>query len=119
MQLEVLRDAETVAERAAAIIAENARAACQARGLFLMAVSGGHTPWVMLRMLANEEVPWAAVHIFQVDERIAPAGDPDRNLTHLRESLLQNAQLDPAHIYPMPVESRNQGSAAADYAMTL
>jgi 6-phosphogluconolactonase len=73
----------------------------------------------MLSMLANEEVPWAAVHIFQVDERIAPAGDPDRNLTHLRESLLQNAPLDPAHIYPMPVELRDPASAAADYAMTL
>jgi 6-phosphogluconolactonase len=119
MQLEVLRDAETVAARAAAIIAENARAACHERGLFLMAVSGGHTPWMMLSMLANEEVPWAAVHIFQVDERIAPAGDPDRNLTHLRESLLQNAPLDPAHIHPMPVESRNPAAASAEYAMTL
>jgi 6-phosphogluconolactonase len=119
MQLEVLRGAETVAARAAAIITENARAACRARGLFLIAVSGGHTPWMMLSMLANEEAPWAAVHICQVDERIAPADDPDRNLTHLRESLLQNAPLDPAHIYPMPVESRNPASAAADYAMTL
>src|SRR5215469_2697485 len=119
MQLEVLRDAETVATRAAAIIAKNARAGCQARGLFLMAVSGGHTPWVMLSRLAKEQVPWAAIHVFQVDERIAPADDPDRNLTHLRESLLENAPLDPAHIYPMPVESRNPASAAADYAMTL
>jgi 6-phosphogluconolactonase len=119
MQLEVLRDAETVAARAAAIIAENARAACQARGLFLMAVSGGHTPWVMLSLLANEEVPWPAVRIFQVDERIAPAGDPDRNLTHLRESLLENAPLDPAHIYPMLVESRYPAGAAAEYEMTL
>jgi len=74
---------------------------------------------VMLGMVAKEEVPWVAVHIFQVDERIAPAGDPDRNLTHLRESLLQNAPLDPAHIYPMPVESRNPVDAAAEYAMTL
>lgn len=119
MQLEVLRDAQSVAARAAAIIAESARAACQARGFFLMAVSGGHTPWVMLSMLANQEVPWAAVHIFQVDERIAPAGDPDRNLTHLRESLLDNAPLDLAHIYAMPVESPNPAGAAAEYAMTL
>jgi len=119
MQLEVLRNAEAVAARAAAIIAENARAACQARGLFLMAVSGGHTPRLMLSMLANEEVPWAAVHVFQVDERIAPAGDPDRNLTHLRESLLQNAPLDPAHIYPMPVEPPNPAGAVAEYAITL
>ena len=119
MQFEVLRDAETVAARAAAIIAENARVACQARGLFLMAVSGGHTPWVMLSLLAKEEVPWAAVHVFQVDERVAPAGDPDRNLTHLRQSLLENAPLDPAHIYPMPVESPDPAAAAAEYAMTL
>jgi len=119
MQVEVLRDAETVAARAAAIIAENARTACQARGRFLVAVSGGHTPWVMLRVLAKEEIPWAAVHVFQVDERIAPAGDPDRNLTHLRESLLRNAPLDPAHMYPMRVESPNLASAAAEYAMTL
>ena len=119
MQLKVLRDAETVAAWAAAIIAENARAAYQARGRFLMAVSGGHTPWLMLSMLAREEVPWAAVHVFQVDERIAPAGDPDRNLTHLRESLLENAPLDPAHIYPMPVESGNPAGSATEYAMTL
>ena len=119
MQLEVLRDAETVAARAAGIIAEKARAAYQARGRFLIAVSGGHTPWVMLGMVAKEEVPWVAVHIFQVDERIAPAGDPDRNLTHLRKSLLENAPLDPGHIYPMPVELPNLAGAAAEYALTL
>lgn len=84
-----------------------------------MAVSGGHTPWVMLRMLAREEVPWGAVHIFQVDERIAPAGDPDRNLTYLRETLLENAPLDPKHIHAMPVETTDSLAAAAAYAMTL
>jgi 6-phosphogluconolactonase len=119
MQLNVLRDAEKVAARAAAIIAENARAACQARGRFLMAVSGGHTPWVMLRMLAREEVPWGAVHVFQVDERIAQTGDPERNLTHLRENLLENGPLDPGHVYEMPVESADPLDAAAAYAMTL
>ena len=119
MKLEVLRDAETVAAHAAAIIAENARAAYQTRGLFLIAVSGGHTPWVMLRTLAREEIPWAPVHVFQVHERIVPAGDADGNLTHLRESLLENAPLDPAHIYPMPVESPDLPAAAAEYAMTI
>jgi 6-phosphogluconolactonase len=84
-----------------------------------MAVSGGHTPWVMLRMLGREEVPWREVYVFQVDERIAPAGDPDRNLTHLRESLLETAPLDPAHIYAMPVESPDALAAAAEYAMTV
>jgi len=119
MQIEVLADAEAVAQQAAAIIAESARAAVQARGRFLMAVSGGRTPWVMLRKLANEVVPWDDVHVFQVDERIAPAGDPDRNLTHLRETLLQNAPIDPSHIYAMPVDSPDPQAGAAEYARTM
>ncbi|HUK15529.1 MAG TPA: 6-phosphogluconolactonase [Bryobacteraceae bacterium] len=119
MRLKVLPDAGAVAGRAAAIIAEQARAAYAARGRFVMAVSGGHTPWVMLRLLAREDVPWNGVHVLQVDERIAPAGDPDRNLTHLRESLLANAPLPPAQIYPMPVESADLAAAAAEYAATL
>jgi 6-phosphogluconolactonase len=119
MQLEILADDEAVAIRAAGIIAENARAAVQARGRFLMAVSGGRTPWVMLRMLANEDVPWNGVHVLQVDERIAPAGDPDRNLTHLRETLLQHAPIDPSHIYAMPVEMEDSPAAAAQYARTI
>jgi 6-phosphogluconolactonase len=114
MQREVLGSAELVAQRAAAIIAEGARAAVAARGRFIMAVSGGHTPWVMLRALADEDVPWPSVHVVQVDERVAPAGHSDRNLTHLRGSLLDRAQ-----IYEMPVESPALEAAAARYAATL
>jgi len=84
-----------------------------------MAVSGGHTPWQMLRDLANEEVPWKQVHVFQVDERVAPAGDPDRNLTHLRESLLEHASLKPEQIHAMPVETADLAAAATQYAQTL
>src|SRR3989442_1690031 len=86
MKIEVLTDADSVARAGAAFTAEEARAAVAARGRFIVAFSGGHTPWTMLRALADERVPWSGVHVFQVDERVAPAGDPDRNLTHLRES---------------------------------
>ena len=119
MKIEVLADADAVARAAAATIAADARAAVAARGRFLMAVSGGHTPWVMLRELANEEVPWNDVHVFQVDERIAPAGDPDRNLTHLRASLLEHAPLPPEQIHAMPVEMPDSEAAARQYAQTL
>ena len=49
--------------------------------------------------------PGRVCMIYQVDERVAPAGDPDRNLTHLRESLLQHAPLRREQIHAMPVES--------------
>ena len=119
MNLEVLADADTVARRAAAIIAAEARSAVAARGRFVMAVSGGHTPWLMLRALAGEDVPWESVHVVQVDERVAPAGHPDRNLTHLRESLLEHAPLHPEQIHAMPVESPDLEAAATRYALTL
>jgi 6-phosphogluconolactonase len=119
MKMEVLSDPEAVAQEAAGRIATEARAAVAERGVFVMAVSGGHTPWVMLRALAGQDVPWAKVYVVQVDERVAPAGDPDRNLTHLRESLLQHAPLLPEQIYAMPVESSDLQSAAMQYTAVL
>jgi 6-phosphogluconolactonase len=119
MEFEILNDADAVAKRAATVIAEEARKAVAQHGRFVMAVSGGKTPWAMLRELANELVPWESVHVFQVDERIAPAGDPDRNLTHLQESLLLHAPLDPKHIYAMPVELNDLEAAAQQYAAML
>ncbi len=119
MKLEVFDNDEAVAKAAAATIAADARTAVAARGRFIMAVSGGKTPWIMLRELANEEVPWKDVHVFQVDERIAPAGDPDRNLKHLRDSLLEHVPLPSEQIYAMPVESADIEAAAKQYARTL
>src|SRR3954471_3322664 len=119
MDFEVLDDADAVARRAAAVIAEAARDAVAERGVFTMAVSGGKTPWVMLRSLSNEQVPWDKVHVFQVDERIAPAGDPDRNLTHLRESLLEHAPLPEQNLHPMPVEDADPESGAVQYLKTM
>jgi 6-phosphogluconolactonase len=119
MKVEVFADAELVAREAAAIVAAEATAAISARGRFVMAVSGGHTPWLMLRALAHEDVAWEAVHLVQVDERVAPAGDPDRNLTHLLESLRGIASLSSDHIHAMPVEASDLELAASQYATVL
>jgi 6-phosphogluconolactonase len=119
MQLEVLGAADSVARQAAATIAADARAAIAARGRYALAVSGGHTPWIMLRALANEDLAWTNVHLYQVDERIAPDGDPDRNLTHLRESFLTHVSFPPENVHAMPVESPDPDAAARQYAATL
>jgi 6-phosphogluconolactonase len=119
MKIEVLADADVVASRAAAIIAAEARDAVVTRGRFIMAVSGGRTPWQMLRALAGEKVPWEEVQVVQVDERVAPPGDPDRNLTHLRESLLTRVPLRPEQLHAMPVEAPDLKAAAESYARTL
>ena len=119
MKLEVLADADAAARRAAEFIASESRAAIEARGRFAFAVSGGRTPWQMLRILATLPLPWSGVHLFQVDERVAPSGDSDRNLTHIAESLLANAAVRSAHVHAMPVEDADLGAAAARYAREL
>ncbi len=119
MKIQMLESPDVVAQEAARFIAAEARTAVQARNRFVVAVSGGHTPWQMLRALADEDMPWKSVHVVQVDERIAPTGDADRNLTHLRESLLERAPLPPQQIYAMPVEEPELEAAAESYARTL
>ncbi len=119
MKIQVLADAEMAAKRAAKVIAVEASAAVAGRGRFVMAVSGGRTPWLMFRALAGEPMPWKNVHVVQIDERIAPAGDPDRNLTHLGESLIEHAPLPPSQLYAMPVEQEDLDAAAASYERLL
>lgn len=119
MRLEVLADAAAVARRAASHIALAGRAAAAQRGRFSLAVSGGSTPLPMLRLLAGERLPWEQVHIFQVDERVAPLGHADRNLTHLGAILLGTVSGAGAHLHPMPVEDADLEQAAARYAAEL
>lgn len=119
MKFEIEADGQAVAASAATLVAEHARAAVQERGRFTFAVSGGHTPWLMMAELANEDVPWNSVHVLQVDERVAPADSDQRNYKHLRESLLSHVPLPPDHLHAMPVEDSDLPGAAARYAGIL
>jgi 6-phosphogluconolactonase len=111
-ELTSLPDPDAVAQAGARFVAERARSAVADRGVFQFAVSGGHTPWAMFAALAGEEVAWDAFVIYQVDERVAPPGDPSRNLTHLSAAL---GTASPT-VLPMPVNDADLTAAAAAYA---
>jgi len=119
MKIEVFDNADIVAQNAASIIAGEARQAVALRGRFILAVSGGKTPWKMLRALADEDVPWEGMHILQVDERMAPEGHTDRNITHLRKNLPGHSPLFPERIHAMPVEEKDPETAAVSYSRTI
>ena len=119
MKIEIFPDADAVAHKGTEIIATAARAAVKERGRFTVALSGGRTPWQMLSALSKQDVPWREVNVVQVDERVAPEGDPDRNLTHLRECLLEHALLRPDQLHAMPVQSTELEAGAKRYAITL
>lgn len=113
-----LRDfptADDVATGAADYVAASARTSITERGRFVFAVSGGRTPWVMFEKLAQMDIGWSDVVIYQVDERIAPVGDATRNLTNLERSLGDRRPT----IVAMPVNDDDLDAAAASYAQLL
>jgi 6-phosphogluconolactonase len=105
-----------VARRAAEVIREHAHTSIAERGAFTFAVSGGRTPWAVFAELVRTDFPWDRTSIYQVDERVAPAGGEERNLTHLRAVLPSEAF---ARVHPMPVEDPDLDAAAARYAALL
>lgn len=119
MKLDVVAP-DTLGPRAAAVVAEHLRAAIDARGVATLAVSGGSTPGAMLAALAGEtQLDWNRVHLFQVDERVAPDGDEDRNLGLLQRTLLDAAPIPASNVHPMDVVGGDLARAARDYERQL
>jgi 6-phosphogluconolactonase len=112
----VVPDAESAARRAAEVLAETARSAVEERGAFALAVSGGRSPALMLADLASRDLPWMQTGIWQVDERVAPDGHPDRNLTGLLDNLPTEGRVV---VRPMPVTDEDLEAAADRYAASL
>ncbi|MDP8970105.1 MAG: 6-phosphogluconolactonase [Actinomycetota bacterium] len=119
MDVEVLPDRQMLGSRAAALIAERAAGTVRAHGRFSLAVSGGSTPNAMFEALAGHRLPWERIHLFQVDERVAPDGDPDRNLVALRRRLLSQVALPPTNTHLMPVTAADLPTAARRYSAEL
>ncbi len=115
-RVEVSPDALSAAAAAAAEISGQAHAAVRDRGSFTLAVSGGRSPWPMLAGLAAHDLPWERTSVFQVDERIAAAGDPSRNLTGLLSAL---PAAGASRVVPMPVEEGVLESACGQYSSAL
>lgn len=119
LRLRSCANAGAAARAAARFVADCARRAVAERGIGTLAFSGGSTPLAMLRALASEDLPWPAVHVFQVDERAAPRGHVDRNLTQLEETLVGPALLCDENLHAMPVEDVDLDAAAGRYAALL
>jgi 6-phosphogluconolactonase len=119
LPIHVGADVDDAARQAAELIAADLTSAIAQRGRATIAFSGGSTPWPMVRALAASKVAWDKVDVFQVDERVAPAGDPDRNATHLQSDLIARAPVAQRNWHPIPVEEPDPAGAARSYERTL
>ncbi len=114
--MQVAPDAAQAARLAAELVVDAAESAIAERGTFSFAVSGGRGPWRMFELIGDHDLDWSRIELFQVDERVAPNGNPDRNLTHLLASAPASAL---ERIRPMAVTDADLDAAAARYAQLL
>ena len=119
MKTEIFPQAEQVAARAAAYLEQEIRDALTHQKSFSLAISGGRTPWEMLKILSKVDLPWQRINLFQVDERVAPVGHPDRNLTQLFQAIAGTAMVTQLRIFPMPVTAEDLDASAKEYAEVL
>src|SRR5258708_25682754 len=119
MRIHVLPTSEMAAERAADWLRTEIGRACAQRGRCLLALSGGRTPWRMLRDLRRLRVHWHDLQVFQVDERVVPENDERRNARQIADLLVGPSMLRAAQFHAMPVERSNLGAGAEDYALLL
>ena len=80
--VEVVSDPEGLAQRIAALFVSNAEKAIKTKGVFHVAISGGHTPKRFFELLSEEPkakaLPWDRIQLFWVDERYVPPDSPGR-----------------------------------------
>ncbi len=119
MKTEIFPSADQVAEGAAAYIEQLIRETLVRKKSFSMAISGGRTPWEMLKILSKASLPWTRVNLFQVDERVAPDGHADRNLTQLFQVIEGSPLVNRLRIFPMPVMAEDLDTASQDYAKLI
>ena len=118
LEVETGRTDADVAAAAAAHIASRGRAAVSESGVFCVALSGGRTPWKMLERLIALELPWNGIHVFQVDERVAPHGDADRNATKLA-AILRASALPYTNLHLMPVTDEDRSRGCDAYSQVI
>jgi 6-phosphogluconolactonase len=120
--IQVYDDPEALSVAAARLVVQQSRRAVQSRNRFSVALSGGHTPERMYRLLALEpsrdEIPWEQVHVFWGDERCVPSDDPRSNARMAYQSLLNHVPLPAAQIHQIQC-AHSPEQTASEYEALL
>src|SRR5260370_26774816 len=98
--IEVAKDPEALAHRAAGWITDLAAAS---RDRFAICLSGGSTPRRLYELLAEspyrDALPWDRIHWFWGDERFVPWDHEDSNYRMVRAAMLAHAPVPPQNIH--------------------
>jgi 6-phosphogluconolactonase len=120
-EVRVRSDPEALAAEAAGAFSTAAAESIGARGLFRVALSGGSTPALFHRHLAERSfrssIAWGDVRFFFGDERCVPPDHARSNYRMARETLFEPLAIAPANVFRMRGEEEPRRAAAAYEAL--
>ncbi len=115
--------AEILVQEMAHLFMQTSRDAVNARGRFVVALSGGTTPKGLFQQLTEEPylslIPWAKTFVFWVDERHVPFTDATSNYRMTQETLLSKVPLPKEQVFPATNGSLPVEQAAWAYEIKL
>jgi 6-phosphogluconolactonase len=117
--LEVVSDPDTLAHRSVEIFVTTAQKSLEARGLFCVAISGGHTPRHFFELLGDlpqaAGLPWEKIHLFWVDERYVPPDSPQSNYKLAADTFLPKIAIPQQNVHRIPTEHSDFKVGAQSY----
>ena len=97
------------------------RLAKTSEGPLFWALSGGSTPKLLFKLLAEEyrdKIDWSRLHFFWGDDRMVPYNDPESNYGEVKKLLFDRVPVVDEQIYPVPTELTAE-EAARTYGETI
>ena len=106
--IEVMKDADALAARAAQIIAGRV---ATATAPYRVVLSGGSTPRAAYQLLAQQDVNWGCAELFFSDERFVLPDHKDSNYRMVRDTLLAGGKVEPRKLLAIPTDQTPQSAA--------
>ncbi|MBE7385266.1 MAG: 6-phosphogluconolactonase [Leptolyngbya sp. SIO1E4] len=119
LQVEIHPDRAALVARSLTLVTERIRTAITERGTCALALAGGSTPKPLYEALAQEDLPWAQLHIFWGDERYVPVEHPDSNAGMAKAAWLDQVPIPAQQVHITPTHFAQPAEAAAQYEQTL
>jgi len=121
--IKVFRNIDLLSHFAAQLFVMTSRNAVHDRGQFVVALSGGHSPRPVFKLLAEpnyrDRVPWENTFVLWSDERYVPLDDKRSNAGAAYDLLLKHVPIPEYRILTMYDKKLNLNHAAEEYESLL
>ena len=116
-------DKANLDETAARIITDAINGLLQKKLFVVMAVAGGRSVGGVFNALIKHDIPWEAIHIFMVDEKLVPLEHEDSNFRLAQESFLEKliteGKLPKGNVHPFIHDPTSPDLGLANYRKQL